>query len=159
MRLFIECILYSLSLGLIVTVSQIINPRLWVNDYPLAIQKVVGEISKREKKAKIFVGIPFILIMIGYPIISTIILKRTNSDFSFLKVFLNIFIISTSFNLFDLIILDWLIFSTIKPKYLVFPGTENMSEYSDYMFHAKASLKGLIITVIYSLFLSIIFTL
>jgi len=47
------------------------------------------------------------------------------------------------FNIFDLIILDWLFFCTVQPRSMVLPGTEGMAGYRDYRFHFIGFLKGL----------------
>lgn len=156
-RMVIEGSIYAVVLSLIVTISQFYNPRLWLNCYPKAIQDVVPERTKAEMRAKMLVGIPFILIMFGYPVVSTFILKSTmGANYNFFYGLLNMVVISTFFNLFDLFILDWLVFSSIKPKYLRLKGTEGMKEYSDYLFHAKAALKGFIITLVFSIIVSLI---
>jgi hypothetical protein len=62
------------------------------------------------------------------------------------------------FNLFDLIILDWLFFCTIQPRSMVLPGTEGMTAYRDYRFHFIGFLKGLGFTVVGSLIIAILWT-
>ena len=43
------------------------------------------------------------------------------------------------FNLVDLILLDWLLFTYIQPRFVVLPGTEGLAGYRDYWFHFRAS--------------------
>lgn len=76
MKILIEGLIYSLVLGGIVTASQIARPRLWLNCYPKEIQKSVPERTRQEMIMKMIVGIPFLLIMFGYPVYSTIVLKK-----------------------------------------------------------------------------------
>ena len=45
--------------------------------------------------------------------------------------------------MWDLVILDWLIFVTIQPSFIVIPGTEGMAGYKDYWFHFEVSFLGL----------------
>jgi hypothetical protein len=47
------------------------------------------------------------------------------------------------FNAVDLLILDWLVFATLRPRIVVLPGTEGAQGYGDYGFHFRAFLKGL----------------
>jgi hypothetical protein len=47
------------------------------------------------------------------------------------------------FNLFDLLVLDWLFFCTIQPRAMLLPGTEGMAGYRDYRFHFIGFLRGL----------------
>lgn len=150
-HMILEGLIYSVVLALIVTVSQLFNPRLWLNCYPKAIQDMVRPRTKSEMRTKLVVGIPFMLIMLGYPLYSTYVLKAgMGSSYTYFIGLCNLMVIQNSFNLLDLIILDWLIFCTIKPRYLMLEGTEGMSEYRDYVFHLKAAGKGLLISVMFS---------
>ncbi len=150
-KILIEGFIYAVILGAIVTVSQLFNARLWLNCYPKAIQEVVPQRTKKEIKIKLLIGIPFMLVMLGYPAYSTLVLKNTvGIGYNFWIGFINLIVIQNAFNLFDLFILDWLIFCTIKPKYLELEGTHGMKEYGDYVFHLKAAFKGFILSVIYS---------
>lgn len=156
-KMVIEGSIYAVVLALIVTISQLFNPRLWRNCYPKAIQDVVPERTKDEMRIKLLVGIPFILIMFGYPVVSTFILKSNmGTSYTFFYGLLNMMVISSCFNLFDLIVLDWLVFSSIKPKYLMLEGTQGMKEYGDYLFHARAALKGFLISLVFSIIVSLI---
>lgn len=102
-------------------------------------------------KEKLLVGIPFMVIMVGYPIYSTLIQKSyLGSEYNFWIGFFNLITIQNIFNLFDLLILDWLIFSTIKPRYLILEGTEGMKDYGNYCFHFKAAMKGFFFSIILS---------
>jgi hypothetical protein len=47
------------------------------------------------------------------------------------------------FNTVDVLILDWLVFVTLRPGIVVLPGTEGAEGYRDYGFHFRAFLKGL----------------
>lgn len=58
-------------------------------------------------------------------------------------VFLSTFISLLVFNLFDLLVLDWLIFNTLQPKMIILPGTEGMAGYKDYAFHFHGFVIGL----------------
>ncbi|MCJ7739553.1 MAG: nitroreductase, partial [Anaerolineae bacterium] len=69
-------------------------------------------------------------------------------DISFLLLFLNAFGVAFTFNLVDLLLLDWLMFCTITPRFVVIPGTEGMEAYKDYSYHFKASMIGTILSVV-----------
>jgi len=43
--------------------------------------------------------------------------------------------------------LDWLLFCTITPGFVVIPGSEGMEEYKDYWFHFRGFLKGTIFSI------------
>ena len=54
------------------------------------------------------------------------------------------FITLLVFNIFDLLVLDWLIFNTLQPKMIILPGTQGMAGYKEYAFHFRGFLKGLV---------------
>ena len=155
-----EGLIYACVLSAIVTISQFFNPRLWLNDYPKEIQNMVPENTKEEKLIKGLIGIPFLIIMFAYPIYSTYALKISmGTSFTILIAFFNMLIISSIFNLFDLLILDWLIFCRINPKYLILKGTNGARAYQDYNFHLRAARKGFRISVLVSAVVSILISL
>jgi energy-converting hydrogenase Eha subunit B len=70
---------------------------------------------------------------------------------SFIEVFIDIFTLFIVFNIVDLLILDWLIFCTLTPKFMILPGTEGMAGYKDYGFHFRGFLIGCIICLVSAL--------
>jgi hypothetical protein len=46
------------------------------------------------------------------------------------------------FNVVDWLILDWFMFCTLTPRFVVIPGSEGMAEYKDYWFHFRGFLHG-----------------
>ncbi len=124
------------------------NPRLFLQDYPDEIQAVVPLKTDQEKRQSLITGIPFLLILLAVPFISTLILKRQSDEMiSFVPLFINAFGVAFFFNLVDLLLLDWLMFCFITPGFLVIPGTEGMGAYKDYGFHFRAFLIGTVLSV------------
>jgi hypothetical protein len=137
------------------------NPRIWgFSDYPKAITSKVAPQTKEEKKKGAFLFIPFLLIGLGFPFISTLILKNLyGGEIDFLSAFLNIFGIWMFGNFADLVILDWIIVGTITPEFVVIPGTEDMKdkEYKDFrIYHAKGHIWGTIFMALLSLLMALI---
>jgi hypothetical protein len=125
------------------------NPRLFLQDYPEAIQNQVSPKTALEKRQSLLIGVPFILLLATVPFLSTLALKRSIVDQpAFPQLFLHAFGVIFIFNLVDLVILDWLMFCTITPKFVIISGTEGMRAYKDYFFHFKASLIGAGISIL-----------
>ncbi len=59
-----------------------------------------------------------------------------------------------TFNLVDLLLIDWLLICTITPKFAVIPGTEGMAGYKDYVFHLRGFLIGILISVVTGLLIA-----
>ncbi|MBS4538777.1 hypothetical protein GOQ27_09895 [Clostridium sp. D2Q-11] len=131
-----------------VTFIQIINPRLELHNYPLEIRKTVVPKTKEEKKKFNILAIPMFVILIVY-LLGTITMAYSMHATRYSILFLHSFIVIMTWNIFDLLIMDWLIFCTITPKYLIIPGTEDNDSYKDYRYHINGSLgKGLILAII-----------
>jgi hypothetical protein len=56
-----------------------------------------------------------------------------------------------TFNLCDLLILDWLLFGVFLPQWAILPGTEGLAGDKDYGFAFKGFLKGCVISVVIGL--------
>lgn len=118
-----------------------LNPEIWLPDYPPDIRERFGPMSGRAKKA----GVPVFLILVATLAFAAVRFARiAGGESSFLAVFLGVFTALLVFNVLDLVVLDWLIFVTIRPKIVVLPGTEDVEGYGDYGFHFRAFLKGIV---------------
>ncbi|MFI1380270.1 hypothetical protein [Embleya sp. NPDC020886] len=51
-------------------------------------------------------------------------------------------LVFTTLTVWDLVVLDWIVFAGLRPRLLTLPGTEGMGEYRDLRFHLVAALKG-----------------
>lgn len=142
-----QSVIYSLVLSLILNISQLYNPRIWLQDYPKDIREKVPPKNKREKMLSLYFGIPFLIFMVFYPPMVTYYFSGVTN---YLEIFFNMLIIYTSFNIFDLVVLDWLLFNYLNPKYLIIPGTAGMKSYQNYLFHLRGLYIGLILSVIIS---------
>lgn len=136
--------LLSLLTGSLFIGLGLLNPEIWVNDYPPDIRKKYGPAGSRAKRLRNLASIPLLAIWLGLFALSTVRLAQANAgQLGFLEVALHVFLMLLVFNLVDLLVLDWLIFVTLRPARIVLPGTEGMAGYRDYAFHLRAFLKGL----------------
>jgi hypothetical protein len=60
------------------------------------------------------------------------------------------------FNLFDLLVIDFLVFNIITPKVIVLPGTEGMAGYHNYRFHWIGFWKGTVMLLVVSLVIALL---
>jgi hypothetical protein len=148
-KIVVDGAILSIVASLFLMVVLRFNPRLFLQDYPEAIQDQVPPKTALEERQSLLIGIPFLLLLAIIPFISALTLKRSGLEApSFLQLFLHAFGVVFIFNLVDLLVLDWLMFCTITPKFIVIPGTEGMRAYKDYLFHFKASLLGTGISIL-----------
>ena len=120
-----------------------INPRWFVQDYPPAIQAMVPPKTVEERRLGTVWGLPFLLLLLAGPLWSTWGLHRQlGAASSFLALFGNAAGIALVFNVVDWLVLDWLLFCTWTPRFMVIPGSEGSPAYKDYAFHFRGFLIG-----------------
>jgi len=143
-------LIYSLTLAGSFLLLARINPEAWLNDYPPDIKAKFGPMSSKANRVRQIFGIPIIIFMLGFPFFVIFQFIQIN-PLTFWQVFSILLTLYTFFNLFDLLVMDWLIFNTIQPRFMILPGTEGMAGYKDYGFHFRASLKGQMGLTLFSL--------
>lgn len=105
-------ILFTLYL---LAIMRGLNPRIWAfSDYPKEITDHVPPQTERERRIGAYLGIPFFILVIGFPLVSTIMLEGLyGGAIPLLDAFLNFFAILMFGNFADLVILDTIIVGTI----------------------------------------------
>jgi len=133
-------------IGYLVILMMSVSPRIWgYSDYSEEIKDKVPKQTKKEKRLAILVTVPWMVFTLGFPILSTYLLKgKLGGEISYWTAFLNIFVMASIANLVDLVVLDWLVVSTITPTFVMIPGTEK-ADYEDFTFHYKAQGIGSIV--------------
>lgn len=141
-------LLISLLLGLTILISFSINPEIWIGDYPPDIKAAFTPVRSDTKRHKRIASLAFLIFLVGVLILSITELSRLPGEPSFWAIFLSAFTTLLVFNIFDLLLLDWLIFNTIQPKMIILPGTEGLAGYKDYAFHFRGFLIGVVFCLI-----------
>lgn len=151
MLLLIESLIGISLFTLIVVPMDIKDPLAVIGDYPPAIRKrceELGLIEKREKQLSkwelIRKGVAIIALVV-VAVYVMIIMIKVNHATTFLQGFGYTYIIWLAITWYDALILDcgWFCHS----KRMRIPGTEDMKEYHDYLFHIKASTIGTLIGI------------
>jgi hypothetical protein len=160
--LFYDALRYGLVLSAVLTILTVISGAIaldmFVDDYPPDIKQKYGSMSPRAARLRPFVAALLFLTILGIPIIGLfgLQMKFLAVPFLWAVVFASIAILV--FNVFDLLILDWLFFCTIQPRFMVLPGTEGMAGYRDYRFHFLGFLKGLRFNAVVGLLIAVLWT-
>lgn len=148
MLLLIESLIGIALFTLIIVPMDIKDPLAVIGDYPPAIRKrceELGLIEKREKqfsKRELVKKIFAVIVLIAAAVF---VMIKVNHATTFLQGFGYSFIIWLAITWYDALILDcgWFCHS----KKMRIPGTEDMKEYHDYLFHIKASITGTLIGI------------
>jgi hypothetical protein len=141
-RVLVDGTILSVLLSLLIYGFLYVDPLMWVGDYPPDIQAVVGAVDVPLGRT-VIAGVLFLGAIIGVVLRSNARLRRQfDGQLSFLTAFVNSALIFLFFAAWDLLILDWLIFVTIRPGVMVIPGTEGLAGYGDYWFHFKVGFLG-----------------
>jgi hypothetical protein len=151
----------SLVMSVLIIASLYANPRLWLQDYPKAIQAKVPPLNRQEKRWRLLLAVPLIALLMGFPLYSTYNAEVANGGtLPFLSAFLHAFIVSNIFNLWDAIVLDLALLTFMKPKFATIPGAEGMEYlYNDWGMHLTNFLKGVVFCTVFSLIVASVITL
>ena len=150
-RLLFDAGIYVALATLLLVGLVLYNPRLMLQDYPPAIKQIVPPKSERERKLSLWLGLPFLLVLLIYPIYATFVFRDQGGAPGFPALWLYAFGIAFAFNLWDWLVLDWLVFCTITPKQFVIPGSEGHPAYKDYFFHFRGFLIGTVFSAVMGL--------
>ena len=148
MVLFIECIIAIALFTIIVMPVALINPKYIVGDYPPEIikkcieLKIIPERKTRFTKKEI---IKKVIACILFVIVLAYIVYKFNGANTFASGLINSYIIWLALCWYDALILDCIFFCNVK-RFRI-PGTEEMKEYKDYLFHIKGSIRGSLIGI------------
>jgi len=148
-------VILSATLFTMILALARINPEIALGDYPPDIQTKHGPMSERSKRQRLIAGILFLAVIVAVLATSVVpIFDDMTRPSPLLPPFTHFFIIFSVVNILDWLVLDWLIIVTLRPKFIVLPGTEGMAGYRDYTFHFRGFLIGIPITLVGSLLLA-----
>jgi hypothetical protein len=157
-RILIDGAILTAIVSSILVLMLYFKPRMALSDYPEDVRAAVPPRTKDELRWGIILSIPMLIIVLAILLYSTYILNRQiQGGITYWLAFVTIFGELLMVSLFDLIVLDILMFYSWTPSFLVLPGTEGFPGYKDYRPHVKTQLiKGNVILVIFSLLLALI---
>jgi hypothetical protein len=127
-------------------------------DYTEEIKAKVAPQNKEEKRTAIIIGIPWLLFVFIFPLVSTYLLKmQLGNDFSLGIAFTNMFVLLVLITIGDFVVLDWWIVSTITPAYVIIPGTDK-EEYKNINQHFRGHIKSFLVQTVVCMLIAVIIT-
>jgi len=149
----IECVIAIVVFTItVVTIARTTNPTSWMFNYPQPIVDRCFELgliptNKNVRSASVYARKTVAGIIIG--IILGFIVKYVNGADTFIRGFLTAYALWLVVDWFDVLI-D--IFWFCQDKRMIIPGTEDLTDsYHDYMFHVRASARGMLLGIIPSI--------
>lgn len=149
MILFIQCIVLCGIFTVLILLPQFKNPLSQIMSYPPAIRDRVAslpeykDIMRTTKKKNIARKLFGTIIAVFILALIALFSGKT----TFVPAFIHVFILFFVVNMYDLIILDLIVFPNSKK--VIIPGTEDMvAEYKNPIHHIKGAFKGILIGII-----------
>jgi hypothetical protein len=92
------------------------NCRIFLRHYPKELRKIVPPKSKHEMQMSALLGVPFVLLLLGAPYLSTSLWQtRSQGSSSFWELFVHAFGVFFLFNLVDLLVIDCSSYAGTRP--------------------------------------------
>lgn len=127
-----------------------INVEMLLNDYPPDIRTRFGPMSTETRRQANLASLPLLVALTAVVVVALAQLRRMSGELTLGNTFIVTATIFQIWNLVDLVILDWFILMTLRPHFMILPGTEGMAGYQDYGFHFRKFLNGILFTLILS---------
>lgn len=127
-------------------------PWLLVHDYPPDARAAcrLPEPTPQKKQEGLVFTVAAWAVILAF-LTGTGLFHYGTAPVSFPALFLHLWIVCLMWNLVDLLVMDWLLFCTITPKWVILPGTESFSGYKDYRFHFTGFLHGCVYMTLFGL--------
>lgn len=148
-------VILSMLLSILVIVSLRWNPEIWVHDYPSEVQAVLPPKSALAKRQTVWVAVVMFAIIFGsLGLLIWRVIAGQGGFPGFWPIAAAIWIALQSFNVIDLLIVDWLIVETWRPRFVLVRGAEALYNRRFYGFHFRGFLKGFVGITLVSLLLA-----
>jgi len=152
--------LWGMIFGVVFSIAMLvigrINAEVILNDYPPDIHAKYGAMSDSTRKQANLMTLPLLATLGLVVALGLGQLRNISGALTFVETLIVSTVIFQIWNLLDLVLLDWFLLMILKPRFMILPGTEGMAGYSDYMFHFRKFLNGIVFTFILALAVTVI---
>lgn len=119
-----------------------INVEMLVNSYPPDIRARWGPISPTARRQASRAALVLLTLLTVVILVALDRLRDLIGELTFLDTLLVTTLMLQTWNLLDLVQLDWLLLMTLKPQFMIPPRTEGMAGYRNYAFHLRQFVNG-----------------
>lgn len=121
-----------------------INAEMLLSSYPPDIRARYGSMRSEVQRQARAAGLVLMAALLGV-IAGGLLHLHARAGLEWGRTFLFLLIMLQTWNLIDLLILDWLVLMTLRPRFMILPGTEGMAGYRDYRYHWGKFLRGILL--------------
>ncbi len=155
MQLMQQGFLWGLVFGGLFCIATLIlgriNAEMLLNDYPPDIRAKFGPMSSETRITAKIASMPLLVLLLSVIVAALVQLRQTTGELTFINTFIVVLLIFQVWNLLDLLVLDWFILMTLRPHFMILPGTEGLAGYQDYRFHFRKFINGMVLTMVLSI--------
>ncbi|MCB0034281.1 MAG: hypothetical protein KDE51_09690 [Anaerolineales bacterium] len=141
----------SAVLTVLILVSLANNPRIWIQDAPQEMQAVMTPLTAQEKRVRILWAIPIFAVALIPPFAALAWYQAAQQPLGYWQGVLFLWLVMMTFNVIDLLLIDWLIVVWWHPSWTMLPEVEHLNHLNNYAFHFKAFLKGTVGITLFAL--------
>lgn len=141
-------VLGALVAGLLFVIGRRLPPEALLRGYPPEVRARLGPIAGGSEAR---LGTAMLLLPIVFGTLAAGLLRLADivgAEFGLVPAAVCTFAMLAAFNLFDLLVLDWLVFVWLRPGFVVLPGTGREPRWGDMGYHLAGFGRGLGIAVI-----------
>ena len=150
-------LILSVVLAVMIIGSLYVNPEMWAHDAPPDIKARIGPISERAKRQRTLFAIPFFGALGAILVVALVQLRMfAGGNLTFLPTFVMLYTMLMIFNLVDLLVIDWLIIETIRPKAFELPRLGELAGVRHYGFHLRGFVIGSVGLLLLSLIVAVV---
>lgn len=140
-RMIIDGIILGGLFTLIAVASLWLDARIWIEDYPPDVRAAAGAEMNAPLPLRLAIAAILFGVLLGGFVYSNWLVAREHAwTPRFLSVFIHTLVLFWTVNFMDVVVVDWLVFVTIQPDFVVLSGTRGLAGYGDYSFHLEASV-------------------
>jgi hypothetical protein len=145
--ILIDAAVLCAALGTVIVGSLAYNPRLWLQDAPPRARALAPPLSPSERRVRLLVAGLFVVALVSVTAWSgQKLIARHGATLRFATALAHYLAVFSLFNLFDLLVIDWLLLLVMRPAFLSrlsVPGLSYEETVGGFRYHFRAFLKGL----------------
>lgn len=129
-QILMHGLIYSSGFAMIILISVLVNPRIWLQDFPEKIKHIVPPKSRKEINQTFVTGFLFALFIVGFPLYSLSDFMNESSELlSFSDLFVYCFFLMGICNALYWFFFDILIFNLVISRIRTIPGLKKQFKF------------------------------